>query len=83
MADYVPTRDEAFALLGEYNQAEGLINHAPPLTAHSLPAMAGQAAPYISNCHTIFVHPFLLHRVRVLAWRWHAKRAVSVVLTAL
>ncbi len=28
MADYVPTRDEAFALLGEYNQAEGLIKHA-------------------------------------------------------
>ena len=28
MTDYVPTRDEAFALLAEYNQAEGLINHA-------------------------------------------------------
>ncbi len=28
MADYVPTRDEAFALLAEYNQAEGLIKHA-------------------------------------------------------
>ncbi len=28
MTDYVPTRQEAFALLAEYNQAEGLINHA-------------------------------------------------------
>lgn len=28
MADYVPTRDEAFALLAEYNQNEGLIKHA-------------------------------------------------------
>ena len=28
MADYVPTRDEAFALLGEYNRNEGLIKHA-------------------------------------------------------
>jgi putative nucleotidyltransferase with HDIG domain len=28
MTDYVPTRDEAFALLGEYNQVEELINHA-------------------------------------------------------
>ncbi|HPD48491.1 MAG TPA: HDIG domain-containing protein [Anaerohalosphaeraceae bacterium] len=28
MAEYVPTRDEAFSLLTEYNRAEGLINHA-------------------------------------------------------
>ncbi len=28
MADYVPTREEAFALLGEYNRNEGLIKHA-------------------------------------------------------
>ncbi len=28
MADYVPTREEAFALLREYNRNEGLINHA-------------------------------------------------------
>ncbi|MCD6393554.1 MAG: HDIG domain-containing protein [Planctomycetes bacterium] len=28
MTDYAPTRQEAFALLAEYNQAEGLINHA-------------------------------------------------------
>ncbi len=28
MADYVPTRDEAFALLAEYNRNEGLIKHA-------------------------------------------------------
>ena len=28
MADYVPTRAEAFALLGEYNRNDGLIKHA-------------------------------------------------------
>ncbi len=28
MADYVPTRDEAFALLREYNRNDGLIKHA-------------------------------------------------------
>ncbi len=28
MADYVPTREEAFALLREYNRNEGLIKHA-------------------------------------------------------
>ena len=28
MADYVPTREEAFALLAEYNRNEGLIKHA-------------------------------------------------------